>query len=98
MPRGAAGGIAAFALTAALACDNGGFDATTWDLALVALCAAALAILIVDGGSRPNRRALVFLCSLGALTAWTALSYFWSDSPPLAPAEAQRIALYLAAA
>jgi hypothetical protein len=98
MPRGATGGVAAFALTAALASDNGGFDATTWSLALIALCAAGLVVVIVDGGSRPRTHAAVFLGSLGALTAWTALSYFWSDSPPFAPVEAQRIALYLAAA
>jgi len=35
MPRGAAGGAAAFGLTAWLAADNGGFDATTWNLGLV---------------------------------------------------------------
>src|SRR5436305_4726225 len=98
MPKGAAGGAAAFALTAALACDNGGFDATTWNLALIALCAAALVIVIVDGGSRPNTHSLVLLAALGCLTAWTALSYLWSDSPPLAPVEAQRVALYFVVA
>jgi O-antigen ligase/polysaccharide polymerase Wzy-like membrane protein len=98
MPRGVAGGAAAFALTAALASDNGGFDATTWNLALIALCAAALVVVVVDGGSLPRMHAVVFLGSLAALTAWNALSYFWSDSPPFAPVEAQRVALYFAAA
>src|SRR5689334_7935712 len=98
MPRGAAGGVAVFALTAALACDNGGFDATTWNLALVALCAAALVVLIVDGGARLELRSAVFVGALAVLTAWTALSYFWSDSPPLALVEAQRVALYFAVA
>ncbi len=41
---------------------------------------------------------LVFLGALGLLTAWTAASWFWSDSPPLALVEAQRVALYFAAA
>src|SRR5581483_781042 len=98
MPRGAAAGVAAFALTAALACDNGGFDATTWDLALVAVSALALVVVILGGATRPGRGAAVYLVLLGSLTAWTALSYFWSDSPPLSPLEAQRVALYFAVA
>jgi hypothetical protein len=98
MPRGAAGGAAAFALTAWLAADNGGFDATTWNLALIAVCAAALVVVLLDGGERPTLTAGVFLGALALLTLWTALSYFWSDSPPLAPVEAQRVALYFAVA
>jgi hypothetical protein len=96
MPRGAAGGVAVFALTAALACDNGGFDPTTWNLALVAVCAFALVVVMLGGGARPGLHAVVFVGALGVLTGWTALSYFWSDSPPLAPVEAQRVALYFA--
>jgi len=98
MPLGAAAGVAAFALTAALACDNGGFDATTWNLALVGVSSLALTVLILGGASLPNRAAAVFLGALAALTAWTALSYFWSMSPALAPVEAQRVALYFAVA
>jgi hypothetical protein len=40
----------------------------------------------------------VLLAALGLLTAWTAASWLWSDSPPLALQEAQRAALYLAVA
>lgn len=98
MPRGAAGGAAAFALTAWLAADNGGFDATTWNLALIVVCAVALVVVLVDGGERPTLRSAVFVGALALLTAWTALSYFWSDSPPLALVEAQRAALYFAVA
>ncbi|HEY2373591.1 MAG TPA: O-antigen ligase family protein [Gaiellaceae bacterium] len=98
MPRGAAGGAAAFALTAWLAADNGGFDATTWNLALIVVCAVALVVVLVDGGERPTPHAAVFVGALGLLTAWTALSYFWSDSPPLALVEAQRVALYFTVA
>lgn len=98
MPTGAAGGVAAFALTAALAGDNGGFDATTWNLALVAVAAAGLVLVLLDGGSPPDARAAAFLVALAGLTAWTALSYFWSDSPSLAPVEAQRVALYFGVA
>jgi hypothetical protein len=98
MPRGAAGGAAVFALTAWLAADNGGFDATTWNLGLIVVCAVALVVVLVDGGERPSLHAALFVGALGLLTAWTALSYFWSDSPPLALVEAQRIALYFAVA
>jgi hypothetical protein len=98
MPRGAAGGAAAFGLTAWLAADNGGFDATTWNLALIAVCAVTLVVVLVDGGERPALHATVFAGALALLTAWTALSYFWSDSPPLALVEAQRVALYFAVA
>jgi hypothetical protein len=98
MPRGAAAGVAAFALTTALACDNGGFDPTTWNLALVGVCALALVLVIAGAATRPARSAVAYLALLGALTAWTALSYFWSDSPPFAPLEAQRVALYFAIA
>jgi hypothetical protein len=96
MPRGAAGGAAAFALTAWLAADNGGFDATTWNLALIVVCAVALVVVLLDGGERPTLHGVVFVGALGLLTAWTALSYFWSDSPPLALVESQRVALYFA--
>jgi hypothetical protein len=98
MPRGAAGGAAAFGLTAWLAADNGGFDATTWNLALVVVCAVALVVVLVEGGERPGPHAAVLVGALALLTAWTALSYFWSDSPPLALVEAQRVALYFAVA
>jgi hypothetical protein len=92
MPRGAAGGAAVFALTAWLAADNGGFDATTWNLALIVVCAVALVVALVDGGERPTFDAAVFVGALALLTAWTAISYFWSDAPPLALVEAQRVA------
>jgi hypothetical protein len=98
MPRGAAGGAAAFALTAWLASDNGGFDATTWNLGLIVVCAVALVVVIVDGGEHPSLHAALFVGALALLTAWTALSYLWSDSPPLALVESQRVALYFAVA
>ena len=98
MPRGAAGGAAVFALTAWLAADNGGFDATTWNLALIVVCAVTLVVVLVDGGERPALHAAVFVGALALLTAWTALSYFWSDSPPIALVEAQRVALYFGVA
>jgi len=89
------GGAAVFALTAGLACDNGGFDAVTWGWASILLGGVALVLIIVTGGERPGRYGSVLLAALALLTAWTAASWLWSDSPPLALVEAQRVALYL---
>ena len=47
---------------------------------------------------RPGRDGAVLLGALGALTAWTAASWFWSESPARALEEAQRVALYAATA
>lgn len=91
---GPAAGAAAFALTAAVACDAGGFNALTWDRALVVVGGATLVLVILADGAKPGRYAAIFLAALVALTAWTALSWFWSESPARAPVEAQRVALY----
>jgi hypothetical protein len=95
---GPLGGIAAFALTAALAADNGGFDALSWNRALVLTCAVALALVIAGAADAPGRWSAVLVASLALLTAWTAASWLWSESPPLALEEAQRVALYLVVA
>ena len=89
---------AAFALTAGLAFDGGGFQAVAFDRALVGVSAAALVLVVLVGGARPGRLSGALLLGLGLLTAWTAASWLWSDSPPLALEEAQRTAVYLAAA
>jgi len=94
-PAAAAG---ACALTAAIACDSGGFHAVTWDRALVGLAALVLVSLLLIDVPRPGRPTTAMLGALAFLTAWTAASWLWSDSPPAAPEEAQRVALYLAAA
>jgi hypothetical protein len=95
---GPAAGGAAFALTVALASDDGGFGALAWDRALVGLGALALVLAIVARVGRPGRHATVLLAGLALLTAWTAGSWLWSESPPRALVEAQRDALYFAAA
>ena len=93
-----AGAAGAFALCAALACDDGGFDPLSWDRALLGLAAASLVLVLLAGGERPGRHGALLLGALGLLTAWTAASWLWSESPPRALVEAQRVALYLAAA
>jgi O-Antigen ligase len=95
---GPAAGGAAFALTVGLASDEGGFAALAWDRALVGLGALALVLAIVVRVERPGRHAAVLLAGLGLLAAWAAASWLWSESPPRALVEAQRGALYLAAA
>jgi hypothetical protein len=85
-------------VTAGLAFDGGGFQPVSWDRALVVLAAAALALVALTGGERPGRPAAVGLGALALLTAWAAASWLWSDSPPAALEEAQRVAVYLAAA
>jgi hypothetical protein len=95
---GLAGGVAAFALTAGLAFDAGGFHPLSWNRAFVALAAVALLLVLLAPLERPGSFATGTIVALALLTAWTAASWFWSDSPALAPLEAQRVALYLMAA
>jgi tetratricopeptide (TPR) repeat protein len=95
---GAATGTASFAVTAGLAFDAGGFHALSWDRALVLLAGVAFALLVAAGGERPGGFAVALLGALSVLTAWTAASWLWSDSPPAALVEAQRTGAYLAAA
>jgi hypothetical protein len=95
---GPVGAVAAFALTVGLAFDGGGFQPVAFDRALVGVSAVALLLVVLMPGSRPGWLSGALLGGLGLLTAWTAASWLWSDSPPVALEEAQRTALYLAAA
>jgi hypothetical protein len=95
---GPAGGAAAFALTAGLAVDKGGYNAVSYDRALLVLCAVALVAAVAWRVERPGAPEAALLASLGAFTAWTAASWLWSESPPRALVEAPRVALYAVAA
>jgi hypothetical protein len=88
------GGLAAGLLVFGVAVDNGGFDAVTWNRALLGLSVLLVVCAFLAGVARPGPVAAL----LGALTGWTALSYVWSASPASALVEAQRVALYAAAA
>src|SRR5581483_725325 len=92
-PAAAAG---TFAITAALACDGGGFDQVTWTRMLVVVAGCALAAVFLLGSVQVGRDGAVAVGGLTALTAWTAASWLWSESPPRALVEAQRVALYAA--
>jgi hypothetical protein len=87
-----------FALTAGLAFDGGGFQPVAVDRALLGVSALALLVVLLIRGERPGRLSATLLVALGLLTAWTAASWLWSDSPPVALQEAQRAALYLSVA
>ena len=95
---GPAAGVAAFAATAGLVFDAGGFHAVSWNRALVLLAVAALGLLLLAPVERPGRPVLATAGALGLLTAWTAASWLWSLAPPAALDEAQRVAVYFAAA
>jgi hypothetical protein len=83
-------GTGAFLLVAGLAVDDGGFHALAWDRALLGLAI----VVLVTGARRTSRPGGIVAGAAVSLAAWTALSYFWSESPPLALEEAQRVALY----
>jgi tetratricopeptide repeat protein len=95
---GPVGAVATFALTTGLAFDGGGFQPVSVDRALVGVSAAALLLVVILRGARPGRLSGSLLAALGLLTAWTAASWLWSDSPPVALQEAQRTAVYAASA
>jgi tetratricopeptide (TPR) repeat protein len=95
---GPVGGALAFALTLGLAFDGGGYAPASFDRGLVGVGAAALLLVVLAGGARPGRLSTALLAGLVLLTAWTALSWLWSDSPPIALDEAPRVAVYLGAA
>lgn len=88
------GALAAFGLTAGLAFDAGGFRPVSWNRAFLALAMLALLLVLLAPLERPGRFAAGMAVALMLLTAWTASSWFWSESPTLAPLEAQRTALY----
>jgi hypothetical protein len=87
-----------FALTAGLAFDGGGFSPVAVDRALLGASALGLLVVVLVRGERPGRLASALLAALVLLMAWTAASWLWSDSPPIALQEAQRAAVYLAVA
>jgi O-antigen ligase len=94
--------IAAFATSALatilLASDQGGFFKHTWPWAAIALAAAGALVL----RSRPELpvgpAGLALIGVMGAICAWTALSWLWSKEPPATVDEALRAPVYLAAA
>lgn len=84
-------------LTGLLAGDHGGYWPTSWGWATLALVwAAALALVLRD--VQVSRLELVWIGGLVALTAWTALSWFWTASRTQTALEVERTLVYTGAA
>ncbi|MGH3070683.1 MAG: O-antigen ligase family protein, partial [Gaiellaceae bacterium] len=94
MPAGRSG-VPAFLLASlavfGLAADGGGYDATSWGWATIALAWVAAASLVFGSDRRLSRLELVALAALGALVVLAALSTLWSSSLPLSVLDAQRL-------
>jgi hypothetical protein len=94
--------LAAFLVTAVgtilVASDQGGFFSRSWPWAGIYFAAVGAFALRAPVELRVNRAALVLIFATGALSAWTALSWFWSSEPATSLHEALRTPIYLAAA
>jgi O-antigen ligase len=90
-------GIVSFTVVVVDGIAGGGYFPRAWRLTSFALLALALAALV---GRRRIALGLLerwFLGLVAALTAWTAASTIWSDTPATSVLEAERDVVYLAA-
>ncbi|MGN6380907.1 MAG: O-antigen ligase family protein [Gaiellales bacterium] len=90
-------GIATFAVLAAVAAANGGYDPPSWGLATVLLLTVAGVALAVRPELALSRPELVMLASFFALTAWMLASALWSDDAGASFLAAERGLVYVAA-
>jgi hypothetical protein len=94
--------LVAFLVTGAgtilVASDQGGFFSRSWSWAGIYFAGVGAFALRAPVELRVNRAALVLIAATGALSAWTALSWFWSSEPATSLHEALRTPIYLAAA
>src|SRR5437868_7554085 len=74
---------------------DGGWWPATWGWAAIALLFVAAAGLILLPALPLGRLDGLLLGALAALTAWTALSWIWSESRPLTTLELERTIVYL---
>src|ERR671926_1229389 len=77
---------------------GGGYFPRAWRLTSFALLAFALAALVGRPRIALGRIERCFLGFVAALTAWTAASWWWSDTPGTSLLEGERDIVYLAAA
>src|ERR671924_1243923 len=77
---------------------GGGYFPRAWRLTSFALLAFALAALVGRRRIALGRIERTFLGFLAALTAWTAASWWWSDTPGTSVLEGERDVVYLAGA
>ena len=94
--------LAAFLVTGVgtilVASDQGGFFSRSWPWAGIYFAAVGAFALLAPVELRVNGAALVLISATGALSGWTALSWFWSSEPATSLHEALRTPIYLAAA
>jgi len=90
--------LAALAVCAAsvglIARSDGGWWPTTGNWAAFALLFVTVAALVVQPAVALGRLDYAFAGGLGAFTAWTGLSWFWSESPPRTMLVLERTVVY----
>ena len=94
----AAPGLVSFTVVLVDGIAGGGYFPRAWRLTSFALLAFALAALVGRSRIRLGRIERWFLGLLAALTAWTAASTWWSDTPGTSMLEGERDVVYLAGA
>jgi O-antigen ligase len=90
-------GLFAGAAVVALGAADGGYFATSWGAAAIALLAAGAAALALRPRVELARASLLVLTLLGAFVLWALVSLLWTESVPLTALEVQRGVLYVAA-
>src|SRR5919201_5103223 len=91
-------GLVSFSVVLVDGIAGGAYLPRPWRLTTFALLAFALASLVGRRRIALSPIERWFLGFLAALTAWTALSTVWSDTPETSWLEAQRDVVYLAGA
>jgi hypothetical protein len=76
---------------------NGGYFATSWGWAAMALAWAAVLGVAFTTFSRPSTPELVFIGGLTAFAGWLVVSNLWTQSPTQTPLELERTLVYVAA-
>src|SRR5918912_1853494 len=94
----AAPGLVSFTTVLVDGIAGGGYFPRAWRLTSFALLAFALAALVARPRISLGRIERWFLAFVAALTAWTAASWWWSDTPGTSVLEGERDIVYLAAA
>jgi O-antigen ligase len=92
----AAPGLIGFTVVVVDGLAGGAYLPRAWRLTTFAFLALALAALVGRRRIALGRAERWFLVLLAALTAWTAASTLWSDTPPTSLLEGERDVVYLA--